>query len=179
MIPTRISPAVLVLFLAQASHAFYWGFYLPCAQPQLAANAPAACDSAIAGVDCLCADATFLTASMKDIRRNCGCAVLEDSAQKATTICNNAGAPIALTEDQMVSAGDGGLSSCTDPSGVSSTTASTDAAGSGSGGSNDQSSRSGLSRSDQIAIGIGVPTGVATVVGAIAGIVKCMRSRHS
>lgn len=177
MSPTRILPSVLALFfyLPQASYAFYWGYYPACAQPQLAANAPAACNSVTTGVGCLCADATFLSASMKDIWRNCGCAVLQNSAQTASTICTDSGVPIALTEAQMVSAGDGGLSSCTDPPGLSSTTVSTATssptttatANGGSGNKTGGGGGSGLSATGQIVLGVVTPV-VSIIIAILA-----------
>ena len=147
---------------------------------------PAACDAEVDGTACLCADGVFLKNSMKAIWQHCGCAVLENSAAIANENCTGSALPLAVSQAQMILAGDGGLDTCKDPPGLNtatvlasdptaaapltaaSTSTSTSRARGGNGGG-------GLSTKNQIIIS--VLSVVVGVVGIIVALLAWLRPR--
>lgn len=182
-----ICPIAVVLGVGVRSilASFNFAAYPSCTQNILYETAPNKCDydDSIEATNCLCSDTTWLKDIAEKIQSTCSCAELNISASTLVYACSLMGTPSALSDHDIIAAGDcisGGGDDSSSAAPAPSSGASNDAntasgnMGTKSGGDNNDSPTS-----DRIALGVGIGIGLPTaLLAAITVWLQCRKRRR-
>jgi hypothetical protein len=177
---TTISLLLLALVIPGTKAAFAWDSFPACTQPILQHYAPGTCDLGLTGNDlnrtnnCLCSNREWIDSSAVGIYIICGCDDLSLTAEQLTQNCNNTNTPAISSQDDYVSIGNGGLSSCTpSPFSVDGGTTGDTTQNCSSGTTSDSSQTQVCPRTDLIVgLAVGIPS---ALFGGIAAFVATLQ----
>jgi hypothetical protein len=185
MCPTTYTLLLLLASLiSSTTAAFAWDSFPTCTQPILQHYAPGTCDLALTGNDlnrtnnCLCSNRDWIDASAVGIYIVCGCDALSLTAEQLTQNCNSTNTPAISSQDDYISIGSGGLSTCTPaPFSVGGGTSGGSGQNCSSGATVDSNQSQNCPGTDSgliVALAIGVPSAFVAGIAALIALLQLL-----